>query len=67
MTLQEIKDAVDSGEAVCCGNDFYRVIKGGGGYLIVCTANNYAIGLTWQNGITLNDKEESFYIKPNME
>jgi hypothetical protein len=45
-TIEEIKAAVDAGVTVKCGNDAYNVIKDNiGQYLIVCTLNNYCIGL----------------------
>lgn len=67
MTLIEIKDAVDSGKTVHWSNDRYKVIKGGkAGYLIGYNiggrGENY-IGLTWRDGVTLNGKEEEFYIE----
>lgn len=65
MTLQEIKDAIDSGKKVCWSNDMYDVIKDKlGQYLIVCSSNQHTIGLTWADGVTMNGKEEDFYIKP---
>lgn len=66
MTLTEIKEAVDNGKIVCWANDRYRVIKGKFDYLIGWDIGgrqeNY-IGLTWRDGVTLNGKEEEFYIK----
>lgn len=66
MTLSEIKEAVDSGKTVCWSNDRYKVIKGKFDYLIGFDIGgrqeNY-IGLTWRDGVTLNGKEEEFYIK----
>jgi len=63
MTLQEIKKAVDEGKVVHCGNSLYEVINGGkAGYLIRCTSNDHCIGLTWQDGVTMNGEEEDFYI-----
>lgn len=66
MNLQEIKKAVDNGKTVCCNNDSYVVIKNKAGeYLIKFLGAGYnVIGLTWNDDITLNDKEENFYIKP---
>ena len=63
MNLQEIKQAIAEGKTVYCGNSAYKVIKDKiGQYLIVCSLNQYTIGLTWRDGTTLNDKEENFYI-----
>lgn len=62
MTLQEIKTAVDAGKIVHWSNGAYKVIKcKNGQYLIDCKQGN-AIGLTWQDGTTLNGKEEDFFI-----
>lgn len=64
MTLQEIKNAVESGQVVKWSNDSYDVVKDGlDQWFIVCRFNDYAIGLTWRDGVTLNGKEEQFYIK----
>lgn len=67
MTLQEIKEAVDNGKRVCLGNSRYPVIKDDiGQYMIGCDVESrkpYYIGLTWQDGVTLNGREEDFYIK----
>lgn len=68
MTLEEIKQAVRSGKTVCAGTDAYEVRmhkfrSGEEQWLVCCTFNKYCYGLTWQDGKTMNDKEESFYIK----
>lgn len=64
MTLQEIKDAVESGKTVHWASDYYRVIKDSiGQWLIHCTINDNYIGLTWADETTMNGKEEDFYIK----
>ena len=64
MTLNEIKAAIDAGRQVRWGNDGYEVIKDNlGQYLIVYRPNGYTIGLAWRDGVTLNGKEEDFYIK----
>lgn len=62
MTLQEIKEAVDAGKTVCWGNEGYKVIKGSSQYLIKFIPNNDCIGLTWNDGVTLNGKENEFFI-----
>lgn len=67
MNAQQIKEAVRAGKTVCCGHEGYvvtlHVFKDKSEqWLIKCTMNNYCIGLTWQDGITLNGKEEDFYI-----
>jgi hypothetical protein len=55
MTLQEIKTAVDQGKTVCWINSAYNVIKDSiGQYFIICNLNDYCVGLTWDDGTTLN-------------
>lgn len=68
MTLQEIKDAVDAGEDVCWSNFAYKVVKDNiGQYLIKFIPNNHCIGLTWKDGVTLNGKEDEFFIYEDEE
>lgn len=63
MTLPEIKLAVDTGKNVHWANLGYKVIKDKlGQYLIIFTANDWCIGLTWRDGNTLNGKESEFFI-----
>lgn len=68
MNLQEIKSAIDAGKTVNWSNDSYVVIKhfprypDTPEYLIKCLSNNHCIGLTWRDGVTMNGKEEQFYI-----
>lgn len=63
MTSQEIKTAVDNGKTVHWRNEMYVIVKDKRGeYYIKCLSNNYCIGLTWADDVTLNGKEEDFYI-----
>ena len=67
MNIQQIKQAVDSGLSVKSGNDLYDVTKDTlGQYLIVCSSNNYTIGLHGQKGTihehVLNGVAHEFYI-----
>ena len=63
MNLQEIKNAVENGKTVCCGNPAYSVIKDRlGQWFIYCNINGYCIGLTRSDGATLNGNEREFYI-----
>jgi len=63
MTVTEIKQAVDSGHNVQWASTAYRVIKDRiGQYLIICLLNDYCIGLTHMDGITLNGSESEFTI-----
>jgi len=62
MTAEEIKAAIDRGEKVYWSSTRYPVIKDSKGqYLITCTITDYCIGLTWQDGVTLNGKESDFF------
>jgi hypothetical protein len=64
MTLQEIKTAIDNKKEVRWNNDNYHVIKDNiGQYLIICQSNYSVIGLTYNDGITLNGEEKDFFIK----
>jgi hypothetical protein len=67
MTAAEIKSAIDSGKKVCWHNPTYEVIKTKDEYLIRCRLNQHCVGLTWQDGVTLNGKEEDFYITTLIE
>jgi hypothetical protein len=62
MTLDEIKAAVDAGKKVHWSHAGYIVHKAAGDYLITCTGNQHTIGLTWLDGVTMNGKEEDFFI-----
>jgi hypothetical protein len=63
-TPEEIKKAVDEGLNVYCGSNSYKVIKDNQNqYLIVCTTNKHAIGLTGEEGTEYETKLNgtSFY------
>lgn len=63
MTLSEIKTALSKGKRVYHHNPAYEVKRDNiGQYLIICSLNDYTIGLTHRNGETMNGKEEDFYI-----
>ena len=63
MTLPEIKAAVLEGKTVCWSNTGYIVIRDNiGQWLIKFTPNDFYIGLTHRDGITLNGKETDFFI-----
>lgn len=64
MTLEEIKQAVDSGKLVYWMNKGYVVKKDRNGeYIIVYTPNDYTVGLTWQDGVTMNGEEQDFFME----
>lgn len=68
MNLQEIKQAIADGKKVKWASDAYDVIKDNiGQYLIICNLNEYTIGLTHQDKITMNGKEDQFYIENEEE
>lgn len=63
MNLQEIKQAIAEGKTVHWENQLYEVVLDKiGQYLIFCKLNGHCIGLTWADGVTMNGKEEQFYI-----
>ena len=64
MNLAEIKQAIADGKQVFWSNNAYEVIKDAvGQYLIFCHVNSSCIGLTWRDGVTMNGKEQDFYLK----
>jgi len=66
MTLSEIKQAIANGKTVCYDNSpQYLVQQGKKELMITCQANGHAIGLTWNDGVTLNAPENSFSILGN--
>lgn len=63
MTLDEIKKALADGKKVYWSNTGYEVIKDSlGQYLIRFKANNYCVGLTHSDGVTLSDDESTFFV-----
>lgn len=65
MRLEDIKSAVESGQYVYWKNEGYQVIKDSiGQWLILCHFNGSCIGLTWQDGVTMNGDEWDFHIRP---
>lgn len=63
MTLEQIKEAVEAGKTVCWANSSYQVIKDDiGQWLIHRAENDWTIGLTHQDGTTLNGRESQFFI-----
>ena len=66
MTLQEIKDVVRNGRKVHWSSKSYEVIlhnftSGEEQWLIKFIPNGHCIGLTWEDGVTMNGKEEDFF------
>ena len=64
MKLQEIKDAVLAGRTVHWKNAGYRVIHALkiGEFLIRFDYNESMTGLTWADGVTMNEREEDFFL-----
>ena len=63
MNLKQIKEAVESGKKVYWSHKGYEVIKDSlNEFLIICTSNQYCIGLTWADEVTLNGDEADFFI-----
>ena len=63
MYLQQIKDAVDRGETVHWASPAYTVKwwERSQTYNVVCTHNGSAIGLTHQDGVTMNGAPIQFF------
>lgn len=65
MTLDEIKKAVRTGHRVFWATSNYEVIEDSiGQWLIWSHFNDHYIGLTWQDGRTVNGEPEQFFIDP---
>jgi hypothetical protein len=63
MTLQEIKNAVLAGKTVHWASKAYVVVHDEiGQWLVHCLVNNTCIGLTWRDGVTMNGKEDEFFV-----
>lgn len=66
MSLSEIKAAVEAGKTVCWANDGYKVIKDSKNQWLIAwnhgQSNPSYTGLTWKDGVTMNGKEEEFFI-----
>tara|TARA_R110000824_G_scaffold174477_1_gene352649 strand:- start:274 stop:495 length:222 start_codon:yes stop_codon:yes gene_type:complete len=63
MNLEQIKATVESGKTVHWASKAYRVIKDSiGQWLIRCDINGHCIGLTWKDGVTMNGKQEQFFV-----
>lgn len=65
MKLDEIKAAVDAGKIVHWKSTAYRVVEGKPGHLIgYCpgSKNEHYIGLTHQDGVTMNGAEQDFFV-----
>lgn len=64
MTLQEIKDAVESGKNVCWKSTAYDVINPiPDQWLIMCNNNQNCVGLTHTDNVTMSEDEGDFFIK----
>ena len=66
MELEEIKRALAMGHKVFWKSNTYEVTQDEvGQYLIHCLFNDSYIGLTWRDGVTMNGKEEDFFLVEN--
>jgi hypothetical protein len=65
MKLAEIRRALDEGLRVHWQTIDYEVIRstGSSDCFIRCVLNGHCIGLTHADGVTLNGKEEDFFIE----
>lgn len=61
MNLTEIKAALDAGQRVYWVHNGYEVIKDNLGQYLIRYETGDCIGLTHQDGVTLNGKEKEFF------
>jgi len=61
MTLNEIKDALEAGKRVYWVHNGYEVIRDSLGQFLIKHEAGNCIGLTHQDGVTLNGKEKEFF------
>lgn len=61
MTLNEIKAAVEAGKTVHWKTPAYTVIHDSAGQWLIHHPES-CIGLTWQDGITMNGEPGDFFI-----
>lgn len=61
MTLEEIKQAISNGKKVYWSNTTYQVVKDSKDQYLIKHIGGSCVGLTWQDGITLNAKEGDFF------
>lgn len=62
MELAEIKEAVLAGKTVHWSNEGYVVTHHNGRFGIKFIPSGHYIGLTWADGVTMNGREEDFYL-----
>ena len=63
MTLDEIKEKVDAGFRVCWATPAYEVVHDEvDQWLVWCVDNDAYIGLTHQDGVTMNGSEDQFFV-----
>ena len=63
MTLEEIKTAVKSGKKVHWISQIYEVVQDRIGQWLITCINGSTIGLTHQDGVTMNGDPEDFFIE----
>lgn len=61
MTLDEIKTALEAGNRVFWVHNGYEVIRDNLGHYLIQYQDGHCIGLTHQDGVTLNGKEKEFF------
>ena len=63
MKLQEIKEAVLAGKTVHWKSGGYEVMRDKvGQWFIICCFNGSLTSLTWADGVTMNEREEDFFL-----
>ena len=67
MTLEEIKEAVNKHIEVYYKSSNYVVTRSGDEYFIMALGNGHTIGLTHMDDVTMNGKEEDFFMMRSSE
>lgn len=71
MTLLEIKTSLAMGHRVYWQTLLYEVTsvvsQEGINYYITCNTTQHKIGLVWADGLTLNGREEDFFLDLRVE
>lgn len=68
MTLEEIKEGVLNNRTICWKNKNYHVVCDNlGQWLILCLSNRSSVGLTQEDGVTLNELQEDFFCLDEVE
>ena len=62
MNLEQIKKAIEMGERVYWEHTGYEVLKDSVNKYFIKHYDGHIIGLVWDDGVTINGKEDDFFI-----